>query len=127
MKTKLFVFFLTVLALLAATPPATAQSTAFTYQGRLSSGANPANGSYDLRFAVYDANQFGSPIAGPLTNAATAVSNGLFTVTLDFGPGVFIGPDRWLDIGVRSNGGGAFPALDARQRFTSTPYALTAR
>src|SRR5438093_7038473 len=27
-----------------------AQGTAFTYQGRLNDGANPASGSYDLRF-----------------------------------------------------------------------------
>ena len=32
-----------------------AQGTAFTYQGRLNDGANPANGDYDLRFAIYDA------------------------------------------------------------------------
>ena len=32
-----------------------AQGTAFTYQGRLNSGENAANGSFDLRFAVYDA------------------------------------------------------------------------
>jgi hypothetical protein len=32
-----------------------AQGTAFTYQGRLNDGANPANGSYDLAFALYDA------------------------------------------------------------------------
>jgi len=32
-----------------------AQGTAFTYQGRLNDGANPASGIYDLRFAIYDA------------------------------------------------------------------------
>ena len=31
-------------------------TTAFTYQGRLNAGANAANGSYDMTFAVYDAN-----------------------------------------------------------------------
>src|SRR5215471_10593812 len=71
---------------------ASAQSTAFTYQGRLNNGANPANGLYDLGFAVYDAATGGTPQGSPFTNSATAVSNGLFTVTLDFGPGVFTGP-----------------------------------
>ena len=61
-------------------------TTAFSYQGQLSSGAGNANGLYDLRFAVYDANIAGNFIAGPITNSAVAVSNGLFTVTLDFGP-----------------------------------------
>ena len=38
-----------------AVSAALAQGTAFTYQGRLNDGGNPANGSYDLRFALYDA------------------------------------------------------------------------
>ena len=102
-----------------------AQGTAFTYQGRLNDANAPANGSYDLRFIVYD-NSVGGIQQGPsLTNAATAVSNGLFTVTLDFG-NQFPGAARWLDIAVRTNGGGNFSALAPRQPLTSSPYAITA-
>jgi hypothetical protein len=54
------------------------------------------------------------------------VSNGLFTVTLDFGPNVLTGADHWLDLGVRSNGRGAFIPLSPRQKLTATPYAITA-
>src|SRR5205823_840441 len=36
-------------------PTAFAQGSTFTYQGRLNDGANPANGHYDLIFALYDA------------------------------------------------------------------------
>ena len=36
-------------ALSLTTMPSQAQSTAFTYQGRLNDGANPASGFYDLR------------------------------------------------------------------------------
>ena len=32
-----------------------AQGTAFTHQGRLNDGSNLANGSYDLRLALFDA------------------------------------------------------------------------
>ena len=103
-----------------------AQGTAFTYQGRLDAAGAPANGSFDLRFAIYDAASGGSLLAGPLTNTAVAVSNGLFTVALDFGAGVFDGPARWLEIGVRTNGGGAFTALSPRQALTATPYAILA-
>ena len=109
--------------------PATllAQGTAFTYQGRLDAGGAPANGSFDLRFAIYDAASGGSLLAGPLTNAAVAVSNGLFTVALDFGAGVFDGADRWLEIGVRTNGGlSSFTTLNPRQLITPAPYALNA-
>jgi hypothetical protein len=102
-----------------------AQGTAFTYQGRLNVSTNPANGSYDLRFTLFPVNSGGAPAAGPLTNSATGVSNGLFMVTLDFG-GVFTGTNYWLEIGVRTNGNGAFTTLSPRQAVTPTPYAIFA-
>jgi hypothetical protein len=105
---------------------ALAQGTAFTYQGRLNTGGNPASGIYDLRFTIYDALAGGNIAGGPLTNSPVAVSNGLFTVTLDFGPGLFTGADRWLEINVRTNGGGPFDTLGPRQKLTATPYAITA-
>jgi|ERR1039458_3768638 hypothetical protein len=128
MKNKLFAAL--TLALLSTLNPQLstlfAQGTAFTYQGRLNGGASPATGIYDLRFTIYDALASGSQIGGTLTSTATAVSNGLFTVTLDFGAGVFNGTPRWLDIGVRTNGGGAFSPLSPRQPLMPTPYAIQA-
>ena len=97
------------------------QGTAFTYQGRLNDGAAPANGNYDLRFAICDSPSGGLIVGGPLTNAPTVVSNGLFTVTLDPGAGVFAGPARWLEIGVRTNGSAsAYQTLGPRQPLTAT-------
>jgi trimeric autotransporter adhesin len=102
-----------------------AQGTAFTYQGRLTDGANPANGSYDLRFILYD-NSAGGNQQGPiLTNTATTISNGLFAVTLDFG-NQFPGANRWLEIAVRTNGAVSFITLSSRQSLTPAPYAVTA-
>ena len=104
-----------------------AQGTAFTYQCRLSDGVNPASGNYDLRFTIYDSPTGGIIAGGPLTNAPTGVSNGLFTVTLEFGSGVFTGSSRWLEIGVRTNGSaGAYQPLSPRQAVTAAPYAVTA-
>ena len=100
-----------------------AQGTAFTYQGRLNDGANAASGIYDLRFAIYDAVSAGVQQGNTLTNTATLISNGLFTVTLDFGS-QFTGANRWLEIGVRTNGGGVFNTLAPRQSLTPTPYAI---
>jgi hypothetical protein len=104
---------------------APAQGAAFTYQGRLNDGANPAHGHYDLRFILYDNSAGGSQRGPILTNSATAVSNGLFTATLDFG-NQFPGANRWLEIGVRTNGDGGFFTLSPRQPLTPAPYAITA-
>jgi hypothetical protein len=129
MKTQLAITqWLTVLAFSLTglfTFNAFAQGTAFTYQGRLNNGANPAGGIYDVRFTVYDDAGAGN-VWGVLTNAATPVTNGLFTVTLDFGSGVFTGNPRWLEIAVRTNSATAFATLAPRQPITPTPYAITA-
>jgi hypothetical protein len=100
-------------------------TTAFTYQGRLNISSGPANGSYDMTFAVYDAAVTGNFIAGPITNSAVAVSNGLFTVTLDFGAGVFTGTNYWVEMAVSTNGAGNFTTLAPRQQLTPAPYAIS--
>jgi hypothetical protein len=117
-----------MLALLAFTvcniqlSTARAQGTAFTYQGKLNISGTPANGSYDLRFAVCDAVTNGN-VTSVLTNTATGVSNGLFMVTLDFG-NVFNGSNYWLEIAAQTNGGATFSTLSPRQPITPTPYAI---
>jgi hypothetical protein len=104
-----------------------AQSSTFTYQGQLQSNNVPATGIFDLRFTLHDAATFGNQVGNPLTNSPVNVSNGLFTVELDFGSAVFNGSLRWLEIGVRTNGNtGAFAQLSPRQQITATPYALRA-
>ena len=122
--------WLALLALAAISPQlstARAQGTAFSYQGQLNDGGQPANGIYDVRFTVYDStNSPGNVIAGPVTNLATAVSNGLFSVTLDFGTGVFTGPARWLELDVRTNGAGGFTTLTPRQPLLPVPYSIMA-
>ena len=109
-----------------STSPALAQGTAFTYQGRLNATNGVANGSYDFAFAVFDTGSGGVSGSGAITNAAVAVSNGLFTTTLDFGNA----PDglpAWLEIAVRTNStAGVFTTLSPRQRILPTPYAMFA-
>ena len=118
---------LALLAALSPQPSAFAQGTAFTYQGRLNDGGSPAGGIYDLRFTIYESLTVGAGVAGPLTNSATGVTNGSFTVTLDFGGSPFDGSLRWLEIGVRTNGSAAaYATLSPRQALTATPYAITA-
>ena len=126
MSPKIVPILAALLAFLACPPATRAQGTAFTYQGQLLANAAAANGSFDLQLTVYDATTNGSIVAGPLTIPAVAVTNGLFTVTPDFGGNVFTGPARWLQIAVRTNGGGVFAPLTARQPLTPAPYALYA-
>ena len=122
-KIKHLVIALVVLATLNLLPAtARAQGTAFTYNGRLNANGSPANGSYDLLFTLYNAVTNGT-MFGTLTNTATAITNGLFTVPLDFG-GVFNGSNYWLDISVSQAGSNTFSELSPRQLIMPTPYAI---
>ncbi len=117
--------FYAVAAFLFLALAARAQTTAFTYQGQLISSNGAATGSYDFRFRIFDANS--NVVAGPLTNAPVGVTNGLFTVTLNFGATIFDGSDRWLQIAVRAFGDtNAYTALSPLQQITSTPYTIRA-
>ena len=43
-----------LLAFVFGASTALAQTTGFTYQGRLTDGGTPANGVYDLQFGLWD-------------------------------------------------------------------------
>ncbi len=102
-----------------------AQTTAFTYQGRLEIGGAPYTGNAEFEPTLWTAVAAGAQVAA---NAApqvvVGVTNGLFVLPLDFGA-AFPGADRWLQLNVRTNIG-AFTTLAPRQRISPTPYALTA-
>jgi len=103
-----------------------AQGTAFTYQGQLQNNGALANGTYNLQFTLYTNSAGGTPVAGPVTNSAVSVGNGLLTVNMDFGPGPWNGQTNWLQIGVESNGSSSFTPLSPRQQLTPVPYAIFA-
>jgi len=103
---------------------ASAQSTGFTYQGRLADSGTPVNGNYDLQFALWNSLSGGAQVGSTQTNNSVAVSNGVFTVNLDFGANAFPGASRFLEISVRPAGVGSFTTLTPRQPITSTPYAV---
>ena len=105
--------------------------TAFTYQGRLVEDGQPAGGWYALRFTLWDAGTNGHRLGQPQLQDRVAVSNGLFTVTLDFGQNqvgaaFFSGEARWLEIGVEHYSGTNYVTLVPRQPLTPTPYAIHA-
>ena len=122
---KLKILFLTLFLLAAS---ASAQTTAFTYQGRLneSSQTQTTNGTYDFLFKIFDAN--GVQQGGQIQVANVAVVNGIFTVQLDFGT-ILISPatNQFLEIAVRPAGPqGPYTVLNPRQQITSAPSAVQA-
>jgi hypothetical protein len=98
--------------------------SAFTYQGRLSDSDSPADGAYDFEFRLYTTADGEGQVGPTVGHNEVAVSDGLFTVLLDFGAGVFDGEARYLEIRVRPAGEGGFTILDPRQPLTAAPYAL---
>ncbi len=117
---SLAAFLALVSPVLAGNPPAGAQTT-FTYQGRLMDGGQPATGSFNCDFALWDALSAGNQIGSTIALSPVPVSAGLFTVQLDFGAAAFNNSPRWLEIAVNS------VVLSPRQPITRTPYALQTR
>lgn len=105
-----------------------AVGTGFTYQGQLTDGGAPANAAYDFVFELFSVETGGSHM-GKLNFEDITVTDGLFTVQLDFGAGKFPGSARWLAIFVRpgdSDDPLAFVELSPRQPLTPAPYAIHA-
>jgi trimeric autotransporter adhesin len=139
MKTRIpFILAASVCGLILTSKFAFAQGTAFTYQGQLLSNNIPANGPVYLEFGL-STNCGGSlisPLIEPGTNICgysgvepVNVSNGLFTVTLDFGssPNYFTGQSLWLEIQQSTNGiSGPYDTTLALVPLTPTPYAILA-
>src|SRR5688572_19398573 len=118
-------FILTLFLLVFCSDYGLSQSSIFVYQGRLSDGGVPANGSHDLQFRLRDAPVGGIQIGATVVREDVSVTNGLFSVSIDFGPTSFPGADRWLEIGVRPGAStGEYETLSPLQPIASTPYSI---
>lgn len=107
--------------------PQSVMGTAFTYQGQLKQNGLPVSATCDFRFSLWNAETDGAQVGATLDKAAVAVSKGLFTVLLDFGPYAFNGEARYLGVDVRCPAGsGDYTPLAPRQALTPTPYAVFA-
>ena len=73
-----------LVAVLGSAISGLSQSTAFTYQGRLNDAGSPANGPYQMHFILFHYGTNVLPASKALSISPVAVSNGLFTVILDF-------------------------------------------
>lgn len=104
--------------------PLAALGSGFTYQGQLKKGDSPVNAVCQMAFRLYDQAAGGAQVGSPLT-CTVPITNGLFTVKLDFGSGVFAGSGRWLGIQAKCPGDSGYASL-GRQELTAAPYALYA-
>ncbi len=95
-------------------------TSTFTYQGQLKNGSNAVTGLCQMAFSLYDDPSAGNLIGSPIT-PTVPVTNGLFTVGLNFGSNgnLFDGSARWLDIQVNCTG--TFVPLLPRQPLTAAP------
>jgi hypothetical protein len=105
---------------------ARAQTTVFTYQGCLTDSSMAANGTYEMKFALYGSPDGSDQIGATIENSNVTVTNGVFTVGLDFGATAFDGSPRFLKITVKKPGDADFTNLTPRQPVNSTPYSIRA-
>ncbi|MBI3950445.1 MAG: hypothetical protein HY314_08335 [Acidobacteria bacterium] len=111
----------------AKDPDAVLTPTAFTYQGQLKDSSDPVNGSFDFQFVLYSA-QTGGERLGASEMKDAVLTNGMFSLKLDFGHAALEAKESWLEIGVRQSGSAeAYTILFPRQKLTPTPYAIFAQ
>lgn len=106
--------------------------TAFTYQGWLMKGSQPADGLHYFEFELFDGpDPSSNKLEDTIVLDNVDIIDGHFVVELDFGSDVFKGNARWLKISVREVPPGGSPAdpnimLSPWQELTPTPYAIYA-
>jgi hypothetical protein len=121
-------FLLSLVTVFVISTTVLAQTTSFTYQGKLSDTGTPANGNYDFQFKLFDTATVGTGTqqGGIVSVSNVTVTGGIFLVQLDFGACAtcFNGANRFLEIALKPSAGSIFTTLSPRQQITTTPYAL---
>jgi len=97
-------------------PALWAHGQSFTYQGSLKESGQLADGLYDLEFRLFSTVTRGTAI-GTVLAPNTLISDGVFTVELDFGAGSLDGEPRWIEVTVDGQ------PLSPRQPLSPAPYA----
>ena len=93
--------------------PQVAAGSAFTYQGRLIKNGQPVSDTCNLSLSLWDSSSGGSFLNSNTFNS-TPISNGLFTVQLDYGATTFAGDARWIETAVRCTGDANYITLSPR-------------
>ncbi|MDX2116260.1 MAG: hypothetical protein SFZ24_11675 [Planctomycetota bacterium] len=100
--------------------------TAITYQGHVDESGALVNGTADFQVTLWTAAVAGTQVGPTLSFSGVQVTDGFFSLTLDFGPTAWTGSVRWLQVASRvPAGGGAFVNLP-RQQIMPVPFAVKA-
>ena len=116
MRTSIILGFTVALAASIASA-----DTTFTYQGELNENGGVANGSFNMDFSLWDALSAGNQIGSTNMINGVLVTDGKFSVELDFDASAFNNSDRWLEIAVEGT------TLSPRNPITRAPYAIQTR
>ncbi len=120
-RTKILAILATAGAALAATP-ALAEPAPLVYEGQLSYLDAPVDSSADLRFRLFDSAEAGAQLGDTIELPATALTDGAFKATLDFGANA----SGWLEVSVRApSGDGDYVTLSPRQRVEPGATSIT--
>ena len=105
---------------------AMSQTSAFTYQGKLTDAGAGANGPFDFTFKLYANPTGGTQVGSDVLRDDVPVAAGIFTVSLDFGSSPFTSSTgNYLEIWVRPGAQtGSYTQLLPRSPITSSPYAV---
>ncbi len=101
--------------------------SAFTYQGQLKLNGETVNGACDFLFGLWDDSADGVLLGGNLDIPGVNLVDGYFSVSLDFGPDLFNGQARWLEVAVRCPAGNGDYEILGRQELSPSPHALYAQ
>jgi hypothetical protein len=129
-KMKKLIRFIGLIVAVASITASHAQTSVFTYQGKLDDASAAATGTYQMQFALFPAASGGSQIGSTITFdgsslPAVQVTDGIFTVQLDFGTSPFTsGADRYLEISVKHAADPGYATLAPRQQLTSSPFSI---
>ncbi len=103
-----------------------APDTTFTYQGRLLKDGSYVTGiTCNFQFGLYNNSSGGTPLGTGIQSLASPVSDGYFTVDLNFG--ITITGTFYLETAVQCPGDTAFNTLAPRVTLHPAPYAAYAQ
>lgn len=119
-----------LLALLTPLESNAGLAVPFTYQGELTESGEPANGSFDFRFQVFNLGRGDEQGSQPRFVDNVSVVNGIFTVEIDFNTRFENFSRLYLEVAVRPAGSGDYTVLSPRQPLHGalrSEYALNVR